>query len=101
MSAMTSLATGSTSRQDRSRRPSPAESAGEQWLLKDYRRALEFYRQARELTPNYYPITKDIAECYVALGDKVKAEEALQQYIAAAQAGHGLDQAKLQLASLR
>lgn len=54
---------------------------GAQYLEKNCRDALIWYEKAYALTPNFYPITKAIADCQLKLNNKERALSALERYL--------------------
>jgi tetratricopeptide (TPR) repeat protein len=65
----------------------------ERWLLKRCDRALEWYTEAYELTPDYFYVSKEIAECEAELGHRDAAIAALERYIRLGR-GSGLQKAR-------
>jgi serine/threonine protein kinase/tetratricopeptide (TPR) repeat protein len=75
---------------------------GEEYLANDPKAAIEFYEQAYNLTPNYYPITKALVDCYLKLNRKDQAIASLERYISMPMAGdHGKKHANWRLEELR
>ncbi|MFN7976141.1 MAG: protein kinase [Acidobacteriota bacterium] len=65
---------------------------GQRWLNHDCAAALPFYDKAYALTPTYFAITKEIAECNVELGKKDAALAAVKRFLGVCHAGHAREQ---------
>jgi tetratricopeptide (TPR) repeat protein len=75
---------------------------GEEYLANDPKAAIDFYEKAYNLTPNYYPITKALVDCYLKIHRKDQAISCLERYISMPMAGdHGKKHANWRLEELR
>ena len=75
---------------------------GEEYLANNPKSAIEFYQKAYELTPNYYPVTKALVDCYLKINRKDQAISCLERYISMPLAGeHGKKHANWRLEELR
>ncbi len=52
------------------------------WLDGDCETAIAAFEKAYALTPEYYPITRDLVECHLQLDQKDQAEARLHRYLA-------------------
>ena len=71
-----------------------------EWLDEDCQQARAAYEKAYRLTPEYWPITKGIADCSQKLKDVDGARRALERYINTVKRGYGVDDARNYLQSL-
>jgi tetratricopeptide (TPR) repeat protein len=71
-----------------------------EWLDQNCKEAVRYYQKSIELTPDYYPLTKALVDCYLKLQQKEKAVQALEQYLNLVRSGYGHDQAKARLAKI-
>jgi tetratricopeptide (TPR) repeat protein len=53
-----------------------------EWLKADPAGALPWYEKAYMLLPNYYPVTKALADVYVRLGQQQRAVSILERFLA-------------------
>jgi len=75
---------------------------GHEYLRKDCEKALVYYEKAYSLTPNYYPVTKAIADCRLKLNQKSRAVDAVKRYLALPfVSDHGRQQAQWRLEELK
>jgi len=75
---------------------------GHEYLRKDCPKALSYYEKAYSLTPNYYPVTKAIVDCWLKQNQKGKAIDAVKRYLALPFVpDHGRQQANWRLAELQ
>ena len=63
-------------------------------MLKDCGKAISTYEQAYALTPEYWPITKSLAECKREMGDLSGALHALDRYVGVVKTGPDADEAR-------
>lgn len=71
------------------------------WLDHDCKAAIAQYEVALRLTPEYYPITKGLADCAKESGDPSRAITVLKQFVEAYPNGAGADQARGYMQALR
>ena len=74
----------------------------EEYLANDPKTAIDFYQKAYDLTPNYYPVTKALVDCYLKINRKDQAISCLERYVSMPMAGeHGRQHASWRLEELR
>ncbi|HET9888185.1 MAG TPA: tetratricopeptide repeat protein, partial [bacterium] len=75
---------------------------GEEYLANNPKAAIDYYQKAYDLTPNYYPITKALVDCYLKTNRKDEAIACLERYVSMPMAGeHGKKHATWRLEELR
>ena len=65
-----------------------------QWLDEKCQEAIGWYDKAYALTPEYYPITKNLVDCHLKMGHRERAQECLRRYLKLVRTGLGRDQAQ-------
>lgn len=71
-----------------------------QWLSRNPKEAILWYEKAYTLSPEYYPVTKTLVDCYLELNQKDQAVAALQRYLKNVTAGYGHQQAQARLTKI-
>lgn len=71
-----------------------------QWLDRNLKEAVRWYEMAYNLTPEYYPVTKVLVDCYLELNQKEQAIGVLQRYLKNVRLGYGHEQAKQRLSKI-
>lgn len=71
-----------------------------QWLDRNLKEAIRWYEMAYHLTPEYYPVTKGLVDCYLQLNQKEQAIGALQRYLKNVRSGYGHQQAQQRLSKI-
>lgn len=71
------------------------------YLKKDYKKALEVYEKARVLTPDYFPVIRDIAYINKELNGADAAVKILQEFIRNHPNDQSLDYARKMIAQMR
>ncbi|MBL7996838.1 hypothetical protein JNM05_15835 [bacterium] len=71
------------------------------YLKKDYKKALEVYEKARSLTPDYFPVIRDIAYITKELRGADEAVKIIQEFIRTHPNDQSLDYARKMIAQFR